>query len=110
MAAIIRRSLDEPDESIEFEHDVAHGVRAGDSVVWRSILRPGWSWDTDIKPMAGGAPACPMTHREYVVAGSIHYTMLDGSEVTASAGDHLFIPPGHRAWVRGEEDCILIDW
>jgi quercetin dioxygenase-like cupin family protein len=36
--------------------------------------------------------------------------MTDGTEVKAAAGDALFIPPGHRAWVIGDEDCILIDW
>jgi hypothetical protein len=36
--------------------------------------------------------------------------MDDGTEVVASEGDALFIPPGHRAWVVGDEACVLIDW
>ena len=51
-----------------------------------------------------------MTHREYVLAGRIRYLMDDGSELTASAGDVLFIRPGHRAWVEGGEKCVLLDW
>ena len=51
-----------------------------------------------------------MTRREYVVAGRIRYLMTDGAEVEAGPGDALFIPPGHRAWVLGDETCVLIDW
>ena len=51
-----------------------------------------------------------MTHREYVQAGHIRYLMDDGTELTAGPGDYLFIQPGHRAWVVGDETCILIDW
>ena len=110
MAGIIRKSFDEPDETMEFEHGRAEKVQAGESIVWRSILEPGWSWDTDLKPLAGGLAACPMTHREYVVAGRIRYRMEDGSEMVAGAGDHLVIQPGHRAWVVGDETCVLVDW
>ncbi len=31
--------------------------------------------------------SCPMTHREYVISGQIRYLMVDGTDVTASAGD-----------------------
>lgn len=110
MDGIIRRTFDEPDETITFEHGEASRVQAGESAVWRSVLRPGWSWDSDVKTMAGGLAACPMTHREYVIAGRIRYRMTDGTGVEGAPGDHLFIPPGHNAWVVGDEDCVLIDW
>ena len=101
-ATIIRRSFHEPDEVIPFVHGRAVIVGIGDGGdVWRSELEPGWSFDEDLKPYAGGAKSCPMTHREYVVSGRIRYLMDDGSELVASAGDALFIPPGHRAWVWG---------
>jgi quercetin dioxygenase-like cupin family protein len=51
-----------------------------------------------------------MTHREYVVSGRIRYLTDDGAEVVGEPGEFLFIAPGHRAWVVGDETCVLIDW
>jgi hypothetical protein len=111
MAGIVKKSFDHPDDTYEFVHGRSLVLRVGeDEEVWRSELRPGWNWDEDLEPYAEGATSCPMTHREYVVAGQIRYLTLDGTEAVGSPGDFLFIEPGHRAWVVGEETCVLIDW
>ena len=110
MAGITRKSLDQPDDRLEFVHGHADLVQVGDEECWRSVLEPGWNWDEDLEPYAEGATSCPMTHREYVVAGQIRYLMLDGTELIAGPGDYLFIEPGHRAWVVGDQTCVLIDW
>jgi hypothetical protein len=110
MAGVTRKSLDAPDEEIPLEHGRMLVVRIGDGEVWRSELTEGWNWDEDLKPYAEGATSCPMTHREYVVAGRIRYLTDDGDEVIGEPGDHLFILPGHRAWTIGPETCVLIDW
>jgi hypothetical protein len=111
MAGITRQSLRDPAGRVSFgDHGEAVAVAVGDTELWRSTLLPGWSWDVHIKPMAGGAESCPMTHHEYVVAGRIRYLMTDGTEIVAEAEDYLFIGPGHRAWVEGEEPCVLLDW
>jgi len=102
---IIQRHLGEPEDTIPFTHGRALLVHLGNEE-----LRPGWNWDEDLKPYAEGATSCPLTHREYVVSGRIRYLMSDGTEVEAAAGDALFIPPGHRAWVLGDKACVLIDW
>ena len=109
-ATIIRKRLGEPELELPFKHGRALLVHLGDEEVWRSELAPGWNWDEDLEPYAEGATSCPMTHREYVVSGRIRYLMSDGAEVEAGPGDALFIPPGHRAWVLGEDTCVLIDW
>lgn len=110
MAGITVRSLDEPDEVIDYDGDgEAQGVAVDDSVVWRSTLRPGWSWERNAKPYAG-TDFCPMYHREYVISGRIRYRMADGTEAEGGPGDHLVIEPGHAAEVVGEEPCVLIDW
>jgi hypothetical protein len=111
MAGIVKKSFDNPDDTYDFVHGRSLVVRVGeDEEVWRSELAPGWNWDEDLEPYAGGATSCPLTHREYVVAGSIRYLMEDGTETVGSPGDFLFISPGHRAWVMGDEPCVLIDW
>ena len=110
MAGLIHKRMSEPEETLRFTHGRSIAVRLGDEIVWRSELEPGWNWDEDLVPYAGGASSCPYTHREYVVSGRMRYLMTDGSEVQAAEGDALFIPPGHRAWVVGDERCVLIDW
>jgi hypothetical protein len=111
MAGIVKKSFDIPDDIYDFVHGRSLVVRVGENEeVWRSELGPGWNWDEDLEPYAGGATSCPLTHREYVVAGSIRYLMVDGTETVGSPGEFLFIPPGHRAWVVGDDTCVLIDW
>jgi hypothetical protein len=111
MAGIARKSFDSPDDVYEFTHGRSLVVRVGeDEEVWRSELGPGWNWDEDLEPYAEGAKSCPLTHREYVVAGRIRYLSDDGIEQVGTPGDFLFIEPGDRAWVLGDETCVLIDW
>lgn len=110
MLPITRKHLSEPEETMPFKHGESVLVRLGDEEVWRSDLEPGWNWDEDLEPYAEGATSCPLTHRELVISGTIRYLMNDGTEVVGSEGDALFIPPGHRAWVVGDESCVLIDW
>ncbi len=51
MAGITRRSLGDPEDEADFaDHGDAAAAMVGDTVVWRSRLQPGWSWDDDIKP------------------------------------------------------------
>jgi hypothetical protein len=111
MAGIVKRDFEAPDDTLQFVHGRSLVLQVGeDEEVWRSELEPGWNWDEDLEPYAEGATSCPMTHREYVVAGRIRYLTEDGTEEIGSAGDFLFIEPGHRAWVVGDETCVLIDW
>lgn len=109
-ARVIRRTFDEPDDSLPTPHGRSFRILLGDEEVWRSELEPGWSWDYDLAPLAEGATSCPLTHREYVISGTIRYTMDDGTEFEARQGDLLFIPPGHRATVVGDETCVVLDW
>ena len=108
--AVYRKSLDEPEATEEYDGDgVATAVQIGEMVVWRSILKPGWSWNKNARPRTG-MDFCPAFHNEYVVSGRIVYRMKDGSEVEARAGDFVIIEPGHAGEVVGDEECVLVDW
>ncbi|HEY5579145.1 MAG TPA: cupin [Acidimicrobiia bacterium] len=109
-AGIMRKSFQDPEDVLPFVHGRALLIHLGEEEVWRSELGPGWNWDQDLEPYAEGATSCPLTHREFVVSGRVRYLMTDGTELEAGPGDVLFIPPGHRAWVLGDETCVLIDW
>ena len=118
MAGIERSSLHHPDGETDYgEQGSSAKVTVGmagfglgnESTVWLSKLRPGWSWQRNIKPTVP-FENCPLHHREYVIAGRIRYDMEDGTVVEAVAGDHLMINPGHLATVVGDETCVLLDW
>ena len=109
--AVYVKSLDRPDATEEYDGDgEAEAVQIGDSVVWRSRLKPGWTWEKNAAPRSGGAAYCHSSHREYIVSGRIVYHLSDGTSVEGRAGDHLIIEPGHAAEVVGNQECVLLDF
>jgi uncharacterized cupin superfamily protein len=36
--------------------------------------------------------------------------MDDGEETEYGPGDFAIMPPGHDAWIVGDEPCVVIDW
>ncbi len=118
MAGIEQKSINEPDDRVDYGDEgdsvkVMVGIPGyglgSESTIWLSTLRPGWSWERNIKPDVP-FESCPLHHREYVIAGRMRYVMDDGTTIEAGAGDHLLIDPGHQAEVLGDEPCILLDW
>jgi len=107
MAGTERKSFTTPDHVVDLKRGRMSALEIAGVQLWRSDLEPGWSWDDENGPAAA---SCPMIHREYVVAGRIRYMMDNGSETTGQAGDFLYVRPGHRAEVVGDETCVLIDW
>ena len=109
--AIIVKNIDQPDEAFSYGEAGTGGYTiVADSMVSKSVLNPGWSWDEHVKPYTDGDQSCPLTHHEYVISGRIRYLADDGQEVEAGPGDHLWIGPGHRAWVVGDEPLVAIDF
>ncbi len=82
---------------------------AGGAQVGRLTLQPGWKWSTDVKPVAG-TELCEAPHQQYHIAGRIHVIMKDGTEMEAGPGDVISLPPGHDAWVVGDETAVVVDW
>ena len=54
--------------------------------------------------------SCQAAHMGYYVSGRIKVVMDDGEETEYGPGDFAIIPPGHDAWVVGDEPCVVIDW
>ena len=46
----------------------------------------------------------------YIISGRMKVRMDDGTEFEGRPGDTAVIPPGHNAWVVGNEPCIMIDF
>ena len=76
--------------------------------IGRFRFEPGWSWSACIKPVVN-TDSCQLSHVGYAVSGSIATRMQDGTEQTIKAGDSYTIPPGHDAWVVGDEPFVGIE-
>jgi class 3 adenylate cyclase len=98
-----------PDEVRTLEHGRIELVSLGEMTVGRQVLEPGWRWSTHVKPLAG-TPTCEYHHLGLVLAGWMHIEMADGTVMEVGPGAVYEIPPGHDAWVVGDEPWIGINW
>ena len=98
-----------PDEVRTFPHGHADILHVGGGVVGRLTLEPGWRWSQDVKPLAG-TDWCEAPHFQYQVSGTMRVHMADGTEFDSEAGDVTVLPPGHDAWVTGDEKVVVVDW
>jgi len=107
--SIIRhKSLEDPDHLREFPHGFGAVVGVGTVDVGRATLHPGWRWSTDIKP-AVGTETCEAHHFHVVLAGHVAFQLTGGPEQQFGPGDVIDVPPGHDAWVVGDESVNLLD-
>ena len=84
-------------------------VHVGGQAAARFTMEPGWRWSECVKPVAG-TDSCQANHLLYCISGRMHVAMNDGSEAEIGPGDVVAIPPGHDAWVVGDEPCVSVDW
>jgi len=77
--------------------------------VGRITVQPGWKWSQDVKPVAG-TDLCMAPHQQYQLSGHMHILMSDGTELDTGPGEITSLPPGHDAWVVGDEQVVAIDW
>ena len=106
---VIVKNFDRPDQQPELPKGRAQLVSLGDQIVVRGQLEPGWRWSNDWRPIMG-TPSCLMPHTGLVLSGRMRFEMDDGSAADLGPGDVYSIPPGHDAWVVGDEPVRTIDW
>lgn len=54
--------------------------------------------------------SCQAPHTQYPISGRIKVVIDDGAEEEFGLGDAAVIPPGHNAWVAGNEPVVRIDF
>ncbi|KOU21178.1 cupin [Streptomyces sp. WM6372] len=111
MAAIVRKSFDQADETRPFADGKGRldVIQTDGGAVGRGVFEPGWRWSEHIKPLAG-TDSCQASHTGYVVSGRMKVVMDDGAGEEYGPGDFMQIGPGHDAWVVGDEPCVAVDW
>jgi len=103
-----KRTFNSPDETRTFPKGKVELVTVGFVKFGRATFDPGWKWSVHIQPTAK-TKSCEASHTQYLVSGRLHVRMDDGTEVEYGPGDLGHIPPGHDAWVVGNEPVVVID-
>ena len=109
MAKLQAKPLTVPDEVREFQSGCVEIFDLGDAVFGRMIFQPGWRWSEQVKHIAG-TELCEYHHLGIVMQGRFHVQMADGAEFEIGPDTAFEIPPGHDAWVVGDEAFITIDF
>ena len=109
MGTSTAQPFDAPDEHREFPLGVLDLITVGPLTVGRETLEPGWRWSTHVKPIAG-TERCEFHHVGYQVSGRWICEDRDGTQIEVGPGDIYDTPPGHDAWVIGDEPCVCIDF
>jgi len=104
-----RKSLSKPDETRNFPKGKLEVVTVGGHSMGRATFQPGWKWSECVKPIAQ-TESCQAPHMGYVIAGRMMTVMDDGTKIEFGPGDAMSLPPGHDAWILGDEECIVVDF
>ena len=109
MAGMFKKSFEQPDETRPVGKGRVEVVDLEGTTIMRVRFEPGWRWSECVKPIAG-TDSCQVAHMIYVVSGRMGVRMDDGSEQEIGAGDVASIPPGHDAWIIGDEAFVGVDF
>jgi mannose-6-phosphate isomerase-like protein (cupin superfamily) len=104
------RNLDKnPDDTRKFTNGKIELANLGDATIGRMTLEPGWKWSKDVKPIVN-TNSCQFTHTAYGISGRLRVRMDDGTEQEFGPGEVSYVPPGHDAWVVGNEPFVAVDF
>jgi class 3 adenylate cyclase len=106
--SVVRR-FDEPDERNEFDEGFVDLVSIGGVTFGRETLTPHWRWSKHVRPIAG-TERCEFHHVGYQLSGRWIVEDRDGFQLEIKPGDIFDTPPGHDAWIAGDEPCVTIDF
>ena len=111
MAQLVGKRFDSPDEGRKFTNDMGRVelVDLNGNAVGLGTFEPGWRWSENVKPIAG-TESCQVAHIGYILRGRMALKMDDGTEREFGPGDAFHMPPGHDAWIVGDESCVLLDF
>jgi class 3 adenylate cyclase len=109
MAGVQSKPFDEPDELIELPFLTQRVVVLGETHVAWGVAEPGWRWSEHVKPVAG-TPSCTYHHQGIAFSGQLEVETDAGARRTIRGGEAFDIPPGHDAWVVGDEPYVSVEF
>jgi class 3 adenylate cyclase len=109
MPRLQRKSFAQPDAVRPFPKGQVQIVNLDETAIGRFVCEPGWRWSEAVKPIAG-TESCQLRHVGYSIGGTLHARMDDGTEVDIHPNDAYEIPPGHDAWVVGDEPWDSVEF
>jgi class 3 adenylate cyclase len=109
MARLQAKPFATPDEVRSTQHGKITILDLDDMVVGRLAFEPGWRWSEVVKPIAG-TELCEYHHIGVTVSGTLRVQMRDGTELEIGPDTAYEIPPGHDAWVIGDEPYVSFDF
>ncbi|HEY8297149.1 MAG TPA: cupin domain-containing protein [Candidatus Baltobacteraceae bacterium] len=62
-----------------------------------------------MKPIAK-TESCQAPHLGYVISGRMTAVTDDGTTLHFKPGDAMALPPGHDAWIEGNDPCVVVDF
>lgn len=83
-------------------------LRLGGATVGRTVFEPGWRWATSVQPILN-TKSCKTPHLQFHISGVLRVRMDNGSEFDCLPGDVSWLPPGHDAWVVGDEPAVVVE-
>jgi mannose-6-phosphate isomerase-like protein (cupin superfamily) len=104
-----KRNIGTPEETRPFDRGKMEVVKLPTATIGRATFEPGWKWSECVKPIAR-TDSCQVEHTGYILSGRMHVVMNDGSEMEVGPNDAFYIPPGHDAWIVGNEACVALDF
>ncbi|WP_205745578.1 hypothetical protein [Egibacter rhizosphaerae] len=81
MSGVQVGTFEQPDETIPVEKATAERINVSGVSVWRFVFEPGWRYTQHFEP-----DPCTAPHAAYIVSGTLHVAMDDGSTAEGGPG------------------------
>jgi class 3 adenylate cyclase len=105
----LSKNFRDAQEIRRFPNGQIETVTHHETTIGRFVLEPGWHWSRDVGPIVG-TRTCQVHHVGVVLKGTLHLETDTGERFEFGAGDVYDIPPGHDAWVGGNETYEAIEF
>ena len=109
MGRIERKRFDAPDEIRELPLLTLNLVRVGSLTIGLGRVEPGFRWSTHLRKETD-EPLCQVHHVQLLLSGRFAVEMDDGEYVEFEPNEVFDVPPGHDAWVIGDEPAVILDF
>ncbi len=103
------KSLRNPEAVRRFPNGRIETISHNETTIGRFVFEPGWRWSHDVGPIAG-TRSCQIHHQGIVLKGRLRLETDAGEVCEVGIDDVYDFPPGHDAWVVGNEPFEAIEF